>query len=168
MPAPEGSNAPAFDPLNPTPQEDDDMFDGYRAAGQNLPLPPMASLAFEHGYRNARNDMAGIADDEQRLLAARRAELLGQKTVEAKMSENQDVRLSFSGQPMPPDGIEGCVVCGQPFKEGDMVLIEVNEGEAHTACCGPERDGYVNLDTGEPIGPDEPIPTGYPWKPSNI
>lgn len=72
----EGSNAPPFDPLNPTRQEDDDMFDGYRAAGQGHPLPALASLAFEHGYRNARNDMAGIADEEQRELARRRAALM--------------------------------------------------------------------------------------------
>ena len=82
------------------------------------------------------------------------------------MNENEDARLSFSGNPMPPDDVEGCVACGEPFKAGDMVLDEVNGGEAHVACCGTDRDGYVNLDTGEQIGPDEPIPTGYPWKPS--
>ncbi|MCJ2128340.1 hypothetical protein [Methylobacterium sp. E-045] len=75
--------------------------------------------------------------------------------------------LSYSGAPMPPDGVEGCVYCGQPFHKGDLVLNEVEGGRGHITCMGPERDSYVDAN-GEPLKDGEPIPTGYPWKPSQI
>lgn len=53
--------------------------------------------------------------------------------------------------------------CGEAFKEGDLVIHSVDGGYLHADCCGPERESYVNLETGEPIGPDDPIPTPFPW-----
>lgn len=69
----EGSNAPDFDPLNATAEEERDMLAGYRAAGPDGPgyRPDPCSMAFEHGWRMRRNDMAGVADDDQRRNAAR-------------------------------------------------------------------------------------------------
>lgn len=63
------------------------------------------------------------------------------------------------------DEVETCFICKVPFKTGDMVLPDVTEGLGHTDCFGPGREGYVDLDTGEPIGPDDPIPTGFAWEP---
>lgn len=70
------ANAPPFDPLNPTPDEELEMFAGYLAAG---PLragrkPALPSVAFEHGWRMRLNDMAGVVDDDQRELARRHRE----------------------------------------------------------------------------------------------
>lgn len=65
------ANAPPFDPLHPTPEQQDDMTAGYLAAGSGGPKPDLASIAYEHGWRMRRNDMAGVADDDQRELARR-------------------------------------------------------------------------------------------------
>lgn len=65
------TNAPPFDPLNPTPEEQDDMVAGYMAAGKDDPKPELASIAFEHGWRMRRNDRAKIVDDDQRALVKR-------------------------------------------------------------------------------------------------
>lgn len=67
------SNAPPFDPINPTPEEQADMVAGYLAAGPDGPgfRPNDASMAYEHGWRMRRNDLAGLADDDQRILAKR-------------------------------------------------------------------------------------------------
>ncbi|BAU93456.1 hypothetical protein MPPM_4851 [Methylorubrum populi] len=66
-----GNNAPDFDPLNPTPQEAHDMLGGYLAASGSFERPAFPSVAFEHGWRMRRNDMAGVVDDDQRKNAAR-------------------------------------------------------------------------------------------------
>ena len=64
------------------------------------------------------------------------------------------------------DDVERCFVCDIPFKAGDRVLDDVSGGTGHLACFGPEREGYVkDLDTGEPLGPDDPTPAGYVWEP---
>lgn len=64
----------------------------------------------------------------------------------------------------PGDDTETCIACAIPFKEGEMVLDDMSGGSIHVACCGPERQGYVkDLDSGDPLGPDDPIPTGYTW-----
>lgn len=65
------SNQPAFDPLNPTHEEQRDMFDGYLWGCRNQTPPGFPSIAFEHGYRMARNDKAGVVDNDQRELARR-------------------------------------------------------------------------------------------------
>lgn len=69
------TNAPPFDPLNPTPEEAEDMLAGYLAAGPNGPgfRPYPVSYAYEHGWRCRRNDMAGVVDEDQRELARRLA-----------------------------------------------------------------------------------------------
>lgn len=63
------------------------------------------------------------------------------------------------------DETERCFACGVAFRPGDMVIEDINEGAMHAACCGPERESFVDLETGESIGADDPIPTGSPWKP---
>lgn len=59
---------------------------------------------------------------------------------------------------------ERCVACDDPFKAGELVLPDASGGTIHAACCGPERESYTNAD-GDPLGPNDPIPTGYPWAP---
>lgn len=51
-----------------------------------------------------------------------------------------------------------CIACGQPLVPGDPYYQDADGGEIHASCCGPEREGYVNAD-GDPLGPDDPIPT---------
>lgn len=60
-------------------------------------------------------------------------------------------------------GIEQCIACDIAFVPGDLVLPDASGGSIHAACCGPERESYVNAD-GDPLGPDEPIPASSPWK----
>ncbi|WBU27633.1 hypothetical protein OOZ54_13265 [Rhodopseudomonas palustris] len=63
-------------------------------------------------------------------------------------------------------GPETCVACGEALKLGDDVYDEINGGIIHAACCGPDRESYVDLDDGSPIGPDDPIPTPWKWSPN--
>lgn len=65
------SNQPPFDPLDPSDEVTREILAGYRCGHAGKPLPPDASLAFEHGYRNARADRTGIVDDDQRETARR-------------------------------------------------------------------------------------------------
>lgn len=58
---------------------------------------------------------------------------------------------------------EACGICQITFNEGDDCLTDVDLGPVHAACCGPERESYVNLNTGEPIGPNDPIPAPWKW-----
>lgn len=59
-----------------------------------------------------------------------------------------------------------CFICAEPFKAGELVLPDTTEGLGHRACFGEDRDGYTDdTDTCEPLGPDEPIPTGFPYVP---
>ena len=67
----------------------------------------------------------------------------------------------------PTDEIHRCFICGEPFKAGEMVLPDVTEGLGHRACFGDDREGFVNLDTGEAIEPDEPLPKGEPYNPED-
>lgn len=74
-------------------------------------------------------------------------------------------RLDRAASAPAEDAPEACFACEVAFKEGDLVLLEVNTGQCiHAACCGPEREGYVNAD-GEPLKDGEPIPTPFAWKP---
>ena len=70
-------NEPDFDPLNATPAREDDMMRGYRAAGSGGDLPPLASVAFEPGWRMRRNDAAHVVDTDQRVLAGRLSGRIG-------------------------------------------------------------------------------------------
>jgi hypothetical protein len=65
------------------------------------------------------------------------------------------------------DEIHRCFICSEPFKADELVLQDDTEGLCHRACIGDERECFVNLHTGEPIGPDEPIPAGFPYKPED-
>lgn len=61
-----------------------------------------------------------------------------------------------------------CFICNQVFQAGEMVLMDVNEGLGHRVCFGEDREGYVNdMDTGEPLGPDDSIPTGEAYDPAD-
>jgi hypothetical protein len=44
-----------------------------------------------------------------------------------------------------------CIVCTEQLAEGDAYYPAVSGGFLHAACCGPERECYVNLETGEAI-----------------
>ncbi len=56
-----------------------------------------------------------------------------------------------------------CEICNIAFTEDDDCLTDVTFGPVHAACCGPERESYVNLATGEPLKEDEPLPTPYKY-----
>lgn len=59
-----------------------------------------------------------------------------------------------------------CFICAEPIKAGELVLPDVSEGLGHRACFGADREGFVkDLASGEPLGPDDPLPTGYPYEP---
>lgn len=77
------TNAPPFDPLNPTPEDADDMLAGYLASGRDDAVKPdLASMAFEHGWRMGRNDRGKVVDEDQRELARRYREQSQIKVVE--------------------------------------------------------------------------------------
>lgn len=60
------------------------------------------------------------------------------------------------------DDTEKCIACVKPFAADDMVLTDASGGLIHRDCCGPERESFTNAE-GEPLGPDDPIPTGFRW-----
>lgn len=69
-----------------------------------------------------------------------------------------------SAAPIPTeDDGEACGICGKAFKAGDRCLTDVDLGSVHADCCGPEREGYVDLTTLEPLRPDQPIPEPWLW-----
>lgn len=47
---------------------------------------------------------------------------------------------------------ERCIACDEPLKVGDQYLSDISGGVIHFACCGPEPECFVDLDTGEPLG----------------
>ena len=58
-----------------------------------------------------------------------------------------------------------CFICGKPLVPGQRVLDDVSGETGHLECFGPEREGYVkDIDTGEPLGPEDTLPTGYVWE----
>lgn len=61
-----------------------------------------------------------------------------------------------------------CFICEQPFKAGEMVLQDVTEGLGHRSCFGEDREGYVHLDTGNPLADGDPLPTGFPYDPAEL
>lgn len=70
--------------------------------------------------------------------------------------------LEAALKPSDEDG-EACGICALAFVEGDPCLTDVDLGAVHAGCCGPEPESYVNLDTGEPLKPGEPLPTPWIW-----
>ena len=57
-----------------------------------------------------------------------------------------------------------CLACGEVLRDGDLVLCDVSGDLIHGACCGPERESYCNLESGAPLGPDEALPTPWPYR----
>lgn len=55
------------------------------------------------------------------------------------------------------DDIEKCLACDVPFKDGDEYLSDIGGGAIHYACCGPEPECFVDLETGEPLA-EKPEP----------
>lgn len=55
-----------------------------------------------------------------------------------------------------------CIACAKPMLPGQGYFPDESGGAVHAACLGPERECYT-LD-GEPLGPDDPIPTPYIWE----
>lgn len=68
----------------------------------------------------------------------------------------------LGAKPDEVDSSDACMACLVPFQDGDLVLNDAGGGALHAACCGPERESYTN-GNGDPLGPDDPIPTGYRW-----
>ncbi len=65
-------------------------------------------------------------------------------------------------KPADPDDL-GCGICALGFVQGDPCLTDIDLGPVHAACCGPERESYVDLATGEPLKEGQPIPTPWTW-----
>lgn len=65
------SNAPAFDPVFPTEDQQADMVAGFRAAYAGSAKPAITSVAWDHGYRAGRGDVTGNIDDDMRIVARR-------------------------------------------------------------------------------------------------
>ena len=62
------------------------------------------------------------------------------------------------------DKVYRCFICDRPIYDGDMALNDVSGDIGHRDCFGDEREGFVrDIDTGEALGPDDPLPTGYRW-----
>ena len=67
------TNQPAFDPLNPTPEESDDMVTGYVDAWSHRP-PTRDSLAYAWGRGSASRDHGDEPDDQRRDVERRMGE----------------------------------------------------------------------------------------------
>ena len=67
------------------------------------------------------------------------------------------------GQAAVEEDLILCIACGMAFIDDDQAFADIDGGFIHAGCCGPERESYVDLETGEPIGPNDPIPTGFRW-----
>jgi hypothetical protein len=60
---------------------------------------------------------------------------------------------------------ETCMACCKPMIAGQPYYLDVSGRFLHAACVGPEREGFVkNVGTGEPLGPDDPIPEPAIWE----
>ena len=60
-------------------------------------------------------------------------------------------------------GGDTCGICEDIFVAGDRCLTDISLGAVHAACCGPERESYVDLETGDALAADAPIPTPWIW-----
>ena len=78
------------------------------------------------------------------------------------------VRALIAAQPAgqsTDDDTSRCEACNKPLIAGQRVMQDVELGTVHAACCGPEREAYVkDVETGEPLGPNDPIPHGYVYE----
>ncbi len=101
---------------------------------------PMAVLEFAAKLEAERNKY------RRALEAIRDGEHLAEDIARAALSED-----------------EACPICGIAFQADDDCLHDFDLGIVHASCCGPERENYVNLDTGESLGPDDPLPTPFKY-----
>lgn len=67
------TNQPGFDPLNPTPEEEDDMAEGYLDAWRRKP-PTRDSLAYAWGRGSAGRDRGDEPDVQRREVERRMGE----------------------------------------------------------------------------------------------
>lgn len=64
----------------------------------------------------------------------------------------------------PNDIVERCLACGRPLRLGQLYYPDVSGDYLHAKCIGPERESFVkDIETGEPLGPDDPIPGPLTW-----
>lgn len=68
------TNAPSFDPLNPTPEEHDDMVAGY-LDGRAGRSPSRDSIAYAWGRGSAARDRGDEPDAQRREVEARLREM---------------------------------------------------------------------------------------------
>jgi hypothetical protein len=60
--------------------------------------------------------------------------------------------------------VSRCFICSKPLYDGDMVLGDVSGETGHRDCYGDDRESFVrDIDTGEPLRPDDHLPNGYRW-----
>lgn len=58
--------------------------------------------------------------------------------------------------------LDRCIACDKILDDEDDVFNDVGGGFIHAACCGPERESYVNAD-GDPLKDGDPIPKPWKW-----
>lgn len=59
--------------------------------------------------------------------------------------------------------VESCIACGKPMKVGDKFFPDVDGGYLHAECLGDDREGFVDMRTGDQIPDDAPIPQPQIW-----
>lgn len=70
-----GSNAPSFDPLRASPEEEADMAAGYRDGWAKRP-PTRESIAYAWGRGSAARDRGDEPDAERRAVERRMGEVM--------------------------------------------------------------------------------------------
>lgn len=69
--------------------------------------------------------------------------------------------MAFLGEDANEEA-ERCIACNVAFVDDDLVHTDEGGGFIHASCCGPERESYVKAG-GEPLSPEDPIPTPFRW-----
>jgi len=119
------------------------------------------------GYERGRRDMLNALLAPNPIAAARLARLSNSEPdVEGRLPFDVVFWVSEIAEQLGIKPVHKCFICARPFRAGELVLPDITEGLGHRACYGEDREGFVNLETGEPLGADEPLPAGEPYDPA--
>ncbi len=119
------------------------------------------------GYERGRRDMLNALLAPNPIAAAKLARMSGvEPDIEGRLPFDVVFWVREVAEQLGIKPLHKCFICAKRFRAGEMVLQDITEGLGHRACYGDDRDSFVNLDTGEPIGADEPLPTGEPYDPA--
>lgn len=119
------------------------------------------------GYERGRRDMLNALLAPNTIAAAKLARMSGaEPDIEGQLPFDVVFWVSEVAEQAGIKPVHKCFICAQPFRAGAMVLHDITEGLGHRACYGEDSEGFVNLETGEPIGADEPLPAGERYDPA--